>query len=569
MMKTIDEIFDDINEYEHNLSGLVADLRAVGITSYAAFDDAADEAMAQVKRPIREYVEANIGRALPPTPPPPPVTGSVPPPLPSNNQDDSLWNIAKSQNTVAAYQLYLDSCPNGMHRGEARVCIETLMPPPPPQALSEDEIVWIGLNKNSEDSLEDYIVKYPDSKYLREAKKYLNEIRKSHKEKGIEALLKKINSIKTDSYIIDRGAATYEVIVDFLENDKVELDEFIAALTADKNLINGAVAKKLYDEGYVTDTDYLKTGIGSDVIDYMVNPPVNYPIPPSPPLYRISKSPCTEVYFWGIPSSGKSCALGAILSVANNGKVAKTMERDGNCQGYGYMTRLANLFTTNNVGSLPAGTPITSTYEMGMNLIDDKDRVHPIVCVDLAGELIECMYRYDAGEQLTDQQSIVLKTMTDVLIDNKTENQKIHFFVIEYGAEDRLYKGLPQSVYLDAAVAYINKTGIFKKKTDALFVLVSKIDKVAVHDSQFNSHMADYLSNDYASFINGLKNICKNNEINDGKLEVYPFTLGEVNFQTYCKFKPDAAASIVQLLLDKTFWYKSNKWEKIQNKFRG
>lgn len=567
MMKTRDEIFDDINEYEHNLSGLIADLRSVGITSYAAFDEAADEVMAQVKRTIREYVAANIGREVPP-PPPPPSPGPVPPPLPSNNQDESVWNIAQTQNTVEAYQIYLDSCPDGKYRGEARYRIENLTQVSTP-ALSEDEIVWAGLNKNNEATLENFITSYPDSKCLREARKRLNEIRVSNREKGIEALLKHINSIKTDSFIIDRGAATYQVITDFLDNGKVTLAEFIDAMTADRNLINGAVAKKLYDEGYVTDSDYLKTGIGADVVDYMVNPPANYPIPPSPPLYRISKSPCTEIYFWGIPSSGKSCALGAILSVANNGKVAKTMERDGNCQGYGYMTRLANLFSSNSVGSLPPGTPITSTYEMGMNLVDDKDRIHPIACVDLAGELIECMYRYDAGEPLTDEQSIVLKTMTDVLIDNKTDNQKIHFFVIEYGAEDRLYKGLPQSVYLDAAVAYINKTGIFKKKTDALFVLVSKIDKVAVHDSEFNSHMSDYLASDYASFINGLKKICKDNEINDGKLEVYPFTLGEVNFQTYCKFKPEAATSIVQLLLDKTFSYKSNKWEKIQNKFRG
>lgn len=571
MMKTRDEIFDEINEYEHNINGLIADLWAVNIYTYEEFIAAAEEAVAPVKKSIRDSVKANIGRPLPPTPPPPPVPGPPPPPIPgpppipTNYQDEILWNVAQSQNTVESYQIYLDSCPDGRHREDARNRIEQMTPP----TQSEDEIVWMGINKNSESSLEEFIASYPNSKCLREARKRLNEIRISNRETGIEALLKQINSIRTDIFIIDRGAATYEVIADFLDNGKITLDEFIDALTADKNLINGAVAKKLYDEGYVTDADYLKTGIGYDVIEYMVNPPANYPIPPSPPLYRISKSPCTEIYFWGIPSSGKSCALGAILSVANNGRVAKTMERDGNCQGYGYMTRLANLFNTNSVGSLPPGTPITSTYEMGMNLVDDKDRVHPIVCVDLAGELIECMYRRDAGEQLTDQQAIVLKTMTDVLIDNQTDNQKIHFFVIEYGAEDRLYKGLPQSVYLDAAVAYINKTGIFRKKTDALFVLVSKIDKVAVQDSEFSAHMSEYLDNGYASFINGLKKICKDNEINDGRLEAYPFTLGEVNFQTYCKFNPDAATNIVKLLLDKTFSYKTTKWEKLQNKFRG
>ena len=36
-------------------------------------------------------------------------------------------------------------------------------------------------------------------------------------------------------------------------------------------------------------------------------------------LDRIHKQ-STEIYFWGIPSSGKSCALGAILSVAASGR---------------------------------------------------------------------------------------------------------------------------------------------------------------------------------------------------------------------------------------------------------
>ena len=51
------------------------------------------------------------------------------------------------------------------------------------------------------------------------------------------------------------------------------------------------------------------------------------------PLSQVSKSPCTEVYFWGIPSSGKSCALGAILSSAKSGKVARSMGKKIKEQG--------------------------------------------------------------------------------------------------------------------------------------------------------------------------------------------------------------------------------------------
>lgn len=154
------------------------------------------------------------------------------------------------------------------------------------------------------------------------------------------------------------------------------------------------------------------------------------------------------------------------------------MQRDPDCQGYGYMNRLANLFKTNGaVGTLPEGTAISSTYEMGFILEDEDRKEHPITCIDLAGELVRCMYKQDAGEPLTDEQQNVLKTLTNILIDNRTDNRKIHFFVIEYGAEDREYEGLPQNIYLEAAVAYIQRTGIFKRTQMAYIYLLLRLIK--------------------------------------------------------------------------------------------
>ena len=77
----------------------------------------------------------------------------------------------------------------------------------------------------------------------------------------------------------------------------------------------------------------------------------------------------TEIYFWGIPSSGKSCALGAILSVAASGKVAHSMDADTESQGYGYMTKLINLFQNGEIGTLMEGTSVDSFYEMGFDLV--------------------------------------------------------------------------------------------------------------------------------------------------------------------------------------------------------
>lgn len=240
------------------------------------------------------------------------------------------------------------------------------------------------------------------------------------------------------------------------------------------------------------------------------------------------------------------------------------MQRDPDCQGYGYMTRLANLFKTNgSVGTLPEGTAISSTYEMGFILEDDNRKEHPITCIDLAGELIRCMYKQDAKEPLTEEQQNVLRTLTNILVDNRTSNRKMHFFVIEYGAEDREYEGLPQKDYLEAAVAYIQRTGIFKKDTDRLYLLITKVDKAHVVGKALQDKLKDYISQNYQGFYNSLKKICEDNEINNGNVDIQPFTLGTVCFQNYCKFKDDTAAAVVRTILERSYGYKPGKIKNI------
>lgn len=548
-MKNIEEIFDNVNSYENNIGQLIADLRAAGINTYDDFLVEAQMAGIPIKKSLRDAVKSRIES-------------------PEEDRDDEMWQRTQYLDTKEAYMEYLDSCLDGKYRDQARNRIEEL----DTVALNgADAIAWEQVNKYDMSSLRTFVESHPDSKFAEDARKLINELTIADIiGMDINTLVQKIKEIKTDNFIIDKAEATYSTIADYLSRRKITTHDFLGALRDDNNLISSAVAKKLFDAGYLSHTDFLAAGIDMEFIKNMIVQTTLAPFPPSEKLEKITKSPCTEVYFWGIPSSGKSCALGAILSVANNGKVAKSMFRDPDCQGYGYMTRLANLFRTPNaIGLLPEGTPITSTYEMGMVLEDQKGKEHHLTCVDLAGELIECMYRHDAGEPLTDQQAEVLQTMTNILIDNRTENRKIHFFVIEYGAEDRLYKGLPQRDYLDAAVAYINRTGIFKKDTDALYILISKIDKANVGPDELNKYMSDYLSANYESFINGLKNICKKNEICGGIVTALPFTLGSVCFQNYCKFNPEAASSLVEKLLQMSLVVEPNKgFGKIKNIFR-
>jgi hypothetical protein len=539
---TIQEIFDNIDQYSDNIDDLVRSLRSCGINTFDEFKAAARSEGVPIKKSIQDQVAAKYA-----------------------GLDDDDWKAACDVNTEQSYQEYLDNYPEGNHRSEARNAIANIQ-----QKLNigRSEAVWNNVDKRDIKQLQDFINQYPLSPYIQEAKRLLHDLRQEqYLGVDIKALEKQIKAIRTDTSINNPERAIYDKIVSYLNSGKITVTDLLSAIEEDNNFISGTVANLLWENGYIT--DFSATGIDSDFIAHMMSNVTPQKFSKPEPIVRITKSPCTEVYFWGIPSSGKSCALGAILSAAKNGRTAKSMQQDPDCQGYGYMTRLSNLFRSNgSVGTLPEGTAISSTYEMGFILEDEEGKEHPITCIDLAGELVRCMYKQDAGEILTTEQEQVLKTLTDILIDNRTKNRKIHFFVIEYGAEDREYEGLPQQDYLAAAVAYIQRTGIFKKDTDGLYLLVTKVDKAKVVGKELQETLKNYILENYQGFYNGLKKICKDNEINGGKVDIQPFTLGSVCFQSYCKFKEDTAAAVVRTLINRSYGYKPGKWQRLSDSLK-
>ena len=62
-----------------------------------------------------------------------------------------------------------------------------------------------------------------------------------------------------------------------------------------------------------------------------------------------------------------------------------------------------------------------------------------------------------------------------------------------------------------------------------------------------------YIRENYRGFYGALKTICKENEINNGVVDIVPFSVGTVCFQDFCKFNPVAANNVVRKLLNRSF----------------
>ena len=523
------------------------------------------------------------------------------------------WQKALETDTVEGYQCYLDTYNDGKHRDEARQRKKELLNPTTPHkndippATGSDSLVEklpelmafmeqdpdnpIILNylneadrfivNHTEDKslLEEYQVAFenfnalhPNNPNKVRIQRLINKIinlRDIWIDMDMTALIREVKNIQADKNVLNSAETIFNVIVQNIEEDNdINLENVVDAIAKDKNWLGAKVIYKLYNEGYLTKEDFKAMNVNKQFIQHMLQkiPPQTFDVPA--PLTQISR-PSTEIYFWGIPSSGKSCALGGILSVANNGRVASHMRKDSRCQGYGYMSRLMLLFANDgNVGTLPEGTQTTATYEMGFDLTDNDGKIHPITCIDLAGEMIRCMFKFDSGDDLDDSELKTLDTLTKLLVNNRTQNRKMHFFVIEYGADDRLYEGLPQRTYLEAAVEYIRNFEIFKNNTDAIFVLVTKVD-MAPDTAPRNQVVAEYLDRNYKGFINGLKSICKENDINEGVIEIIPFSLGTVCFRDYCLFDEKAAELVVKRIIQNTKGFSQDKLNKFIGKLKG
>ena len=483
------------------------------------------------------------------------------------DNEDTDWEKAKNGLSRQLLENYLRSYPDGKHREEARCKIKEFDTKLQEETMSE---AWENVDKSSKVELEEFIAKNHNHKQIDEARRLLNELKNKPRTKpGLRKLFRNIDNLRYDKSINSVLDKTVELIKEYLDKQLITKDQLLNAINDDPNILSSHVIRQLVDDQYLFYTDIESLDIDEDFIEFFEDDSSTDNDIESPvSLERISKTG-TEIYFWGVPASGKSCALGAILSVANNGKVALSMSKDNNCQGYQYMTRLAGLFRkVDTVCTLPPSTAISDTFEMGFDLEDQEHKMHSFICIDLAGELMKCMYKKDAKLKLSTLDEQVLKTVSNILVDNRTGNKKIHFFVLEYEKNEHKNEGLYQEDWLQGALRYIESTGILKNDTVGIYILITKADKTQAKGQEMQNILKEYIKDNYLSFYNGLKKIVSNNEIMDGQVPIIPFSLGEFCFQDYCLFDDSSAVNVVKQLLNRTQGEKNNKFGKLKDLLR-
>lgn len=349
--------------------------------------------------------------------------------------ENEVWERTLAKGTKVAFQSYLSSYPSGKYVDSARDRIAAL--------LSEDNKIqieddWGTLDKTDIEILRKFIRENPSNFHVTEARAKINELQREKRRGNGTRLV--ISAIR-DGYNSNRPDLKIPELLDtYLKANRISSRDIAIVIGDDNNIMEAEIVQSLCNEGIIEYDDLENiSGIDAIFVDKLIEfQSSDVPdLPPAKPLEAIKKD-YTEVYFWGIPSSGKTCALGAIMSAAKNGTNVKAMHPDGNCQGAAYMMQLADLFDPETVSVLPPRTDVQDTYEMRFTLVGEDGREHKLAFVDLSGELFTCMHLKASGLPFERQeQADAINTLDNILVKNKTNNRKIHFFVVEYGAQDK------------------------------------------------------------------------------------------------------------------------------------
>ena len=348
------------------------------------------------------------------------------------------------------------------------------------------------------------------------------------------------------------------------------INQILSALTSKEKTENNAAKKKELLEKVIrgrVSADEIKANINSgnfsfdDLLDAGINDRVvnslkHYCNSNRITMFRnINQLPPmeegrTDVYFVGVPGSGKSTMLSGLLNLANRKGVL--MPDVYNNDGSIYQTQLISDL---NRGVLPNATASGSYNYVALSLKDDDGAKHPFNIVEVPGENYVNMFNNgDVSEFLN-------------YISNS--NKKILIFVIDSLAHDTGYND--SNSQLDQNLVYVNIVNMFKSngildQTDAIYLVANKFDAIkesryATNNSNDDALALDFLQDEFRNLIENCKDAreeCKNKF----KIKVLPFSIGNVSYTSIIdNFNREYSEVVIDNLIEDSFVVKGSRFK--------
>lgn len=247
------------------------------------------------------------------------------------------------------------------------------------------------------------------------------------------------------------------------------------------------------------------------------------------PLARLenphSESGNTDVYFFGVPGSGKTCVLSGLMSLT--GQLGFNFDPKGVGGGGSYAIELRNYA---RASMLPPATDNRYIQVMDAQINDENGHLHKLSLIEMSGEKTAEFANMDNPESFDD-----LGQGASGLLNN--DNPKLIFFVIDPTNETAVNIGLDkienqtwmlQSDALNCVSSLMSKHPKFMSKVVAVHIILTKSDTLGDYaDRQLIETVLK--EQGYLPVLQDLKAICQKYDINKQtgfNVGLYPFCVG-------------------------------------------
>lgn len=238
---------------------------------------------------------------------------------------------------------------------------------------------------------------------------------------------------------------------------------------------------------------------------------------PSP----VSQQGNTDIYFFGVPGSGKTCVLAGLMALS--GQLGFRFDPKGPGGGGLYASEIQNYARTS---MLPPKTQDLFIQVIDAQITDEAGHLHKLSMIEMAGERTAQFAAMDNPTSLSD-----LGPGAEALLSN--DNRKVLFFVIDPTNDKDVKVGdksfwVKQSNVLNCVSSLLSKNKDLMKKVVAIHIILTKSDTLGEYVDQ-NAIEQVLCEQGYRAVLEDLKEICQNNDINKQtgfNVGLYPFCIG-------------------------------------------
>ncbi len=372
----------------------------------------------------------------------------------SDEIEHRVWQLIDRTNK-AQVSLYVSEYPDGLHRSEA-------------DALLQSADLWEGVSTDPDPvTLSDYIRENPSTPYLSEAYSLLDQAKKREIDKMISS------------------PATYDI----------------------------AFFNLLLKENIFTIEELIANNVCTEqTLKFLANPPVLPDIEQSATPPALPRRGATDVFFFGIPSSGKTCVLMGLLGAAD----VYYDSAAGNGGSYA-----DSLYIYRNHGKAPGRTYGNFVAQIQSVIRPRKgNSVYPLNLIEMSGEEFAMKIAYNPSNEVNFEN--MGGGATKIL---SSPNPKIIFIVIDPTANGLITiatenadgstqkKIVQQEIVINKIVNMLAKNPDVLKRTIAIHFIMTKADTLGPR-SERQRIAVERVNSLYGPTIDNLCQICAKYGIN-------------------------------------------------------